>query len=59
MICNADQVHVGFESTAYIVLENAGNVQACVSVSSPQILQWDFNLTLLSLNGSASQLELK
>ena len=59
MIYNAGQVHVGFESTAYIVSENAGHVQACVSVPSPQILQWDFNLTLLTLNGSASELELE
>ena len=51
----ADQVHVGFEDTSYIVLEDAQEVETCVSVSSPERLQWAFNLTVITVDGSASQ----
>lgn len=49
------QVSCGLENTAYIVQETVGQVQACVSVPSNQLLQFDFNLTILTVEGSASK----
>ena len=52
----AVQVNCGFENTAYIVQETVGQVEACVSVPTSQVLQFDFNLTILTVDGSASEL---
>ena len=49
------QVSCGFESTGYVVQETAGQVLACVSVPTSQRLMFDFNLTILSVSGTASK----
>jgi hypothetical protein len=48
------QVSCGFENTAYIVQETVGQVEACVSIPTSQVLQFDFNLTILTVDGSAT-----
>lgn len=48
-------MNCGFESTAYVVQETVGQVEACVSVPSSQVLQFDFNLTIATVDASASK----
>ena len=50
------QVSCGFEGGAgYIVLENGGLVEVCVSVPTSQQLQFNFTLNLTTVDGSASE----
>ena len=52
----AVQVSCGFEGGAgYIVLENGGLVEVCVSVPTSQQLQFNFTLNLTTVDGSASE----
>ena len=50
------QVQVGFDSTSYIALESIGEFSVCVSVPDFQLVRFEFNLTVISVDGSASEL---
>ena len=48
-------MRVGFESTSYILSETVGKVEVCVSLPGSQPLQFDFTLTIATVDGSASE----
>ena len=55
-VFHAVQVSCGFESTDSIVQETVGSVEVCVGVPSSQVLQFQFSLTITTVDGSASEL---